>query len=293
MLLIFFLSAAIQLTQITFSVPQEKMLPIPEPNKVIAKLNGKELQAKEVEKFLWDWFGNQTLQILIGAAMMEDAAKEAGVTVEHEEIVAQVEQQIGHLRARVPPGKTLEDQLRLQGTSYTRYYMQARADLLGRKIVLKNFNPEDLRQLSQILIRPKGNEAKDKEEAKLRAQQAYNQIKGGESWQNAVMSFTDDPTTKANGGRLGWVSISELPEEARAPIKQLEQGEICGPFDTPYGFVIFRVDAIGPPTGNELEVAKNRFLSRRLMQLYREINEKAKVENFLLPSGDKSDKGKS
>lgn len=288
----FFLSAAIQITQITFSIPQGKMLPIPEPEKTIAKVNGKEIRAKEVEKFLWDWFGNQTLQILIGAAMMEEAAKEAGVTVEHEEVVAQVEQQIGHLRARVPPGKTLEDQLRLQGTSYTRYYIQARTELLGRKIVLKSFNPDDLRQLSQILIRPKGKEDKDKEEAKLRAQQAYNQIKGGESWQNAVMTFTDDPTTKANAGRLGWVSIAELPEEAREQVRQLKQGEICGPFDTQYGFVIFRIDAIGPPTGSELEVAKNRFISRRLMQLYREINEKAKVENFLLPSGEKSDKGK-
>lgn len=264
--------------------PKDKLLEVPGSEKIIAKINGKDLRASEVNQMLWDWFGNQTMQIMIGSTMVEDAAKKVGVTVAHEEVIAAVETQVAGFRSSLPEGRSFEDHLRLHGLSYTKIYLQTRTDLLAKKIALKDFKPEEVRQLSHILILFKGSTEKDKEDARIKAMQAYNTFMGGETWDNVVTTYSEDISTKQNAGRLGYVAMIELPENARDTVLNLDNWQITQPIEADFGYVIFRMDKKNPPTGNEIEAAKTAFLSRRMRIIYNEINDNSKVETFLLPT---------
>lgn len=268
---------------VSIQLPNDKVLANPKPDAIVGTVNGKNITAEDVQKLLWDWNAFQVTQEIIGAAIVEDAAKAEGISVAHEEVVARLEGEIGQMRSTIRPGWTFEDELRAQNASYSRLYLRTRTQLLSEKVVLKEFRPQNVRLINQIIVRPKDELEASRLAAKERADKVTEALKKGDTWSSVVQRFSDDESTKMVDGRVGWIPISELPLDARESAKKLKEGEWTGPISLAGGFVFFRLEKMGPPPANEFEASKTAYLSRNLRTFYQSVQEKAVFENKIVP----------
>ncbi|PIU00574.1 MAG: hypothetical protein COT74_04285 [Bdellovibrionales bacterium CG10_big_fil_rev_8_21_14_0_10_45_34] len=110
-------------------------------------------------------------------------------------------------------------------------------------------NPEV--NLSHIVINfPPNPNAKQKAEAKTRANKIYADVEGGlkgvgklndrmKKFEQFAKNFSDDATSKALGGNMGWQSaLTFLLPEYYETAKKLDSGEISKLIETPFGFEI-------------------------------------------------------
>ena len=70
------------------------------------------------------------------------------------------------------------------------------------------------------------------------ARQIIAGMEGGKNTFDYYARNFSDSTTKVNGGDLGWVKLSTLPDTLAAAVQQMQVGQIGGPIDSPGGFSI-------------------------------------------------------
>ncbi len=66
-----------------------------------------------------------------------------------------------------------------------------------------------------------------------------------QSFEEAVMKYSDDNTKKGNMGNLGWIEVSQLNERGQPFLKaakELKKNEISEPFEGDFGFHIIRLN---------------------------------------------------
>ena len=68
--------------------------------------------------------------------------------------------------------------------------------------------------------------------------QLLQQIEQGKTNFDAAARKFSESSTAGNGGDLGWVKLSTLPDTMAAAAQQMQVGQIAGPIDTPGGFSI-------------------------------------------------------
>ncbi len=95
--------------------------------------------------------------------------------------------------------------------------------------------------LREILIA--APQASDDPAPKAKADALYEKLKGGESFEKAV---ADESTaaSKANGGLIGPINLSELAPALRKIIEPLKPGEITPVVHTQAGYEIFKVETL-------------------------------------------------
>lgn len=64
---------------------------------------------------------------------------------------------------------------------------------------------------------------------------------GDTTFEDAAAISSQDTATSGNGGKLGWVTDGELPDEINAVIFDMSEGEISQPIQTPFGWHIVQV----------------------------------------------------
>jgi parvulin-like peptidyl-prolyl isomerase len=66
----------------------------------------------------------------------------------------------------------------------------------------------------------------------------------GEDFNGLARECSDDSTTRAQGGDLGWFSLEDVQiDEFRNAADSLQIGEISMPFETQFGFHIVKMEA--------------------------------------------------
>lgn len=278
------LSLALQSLTLNGILPGAQMQRVPGADEVVATLNGKPILASEVNKVLWDWVGYPMTQQVIGMMMVEEAAKDAGVSVSDEEVRKAVDEQLTQYKANIPEGRTFEQHLRAMGIPYSQVWVQVRQSMLFERIAMKDFKPEALRKLAHIVIKPKDFSDRARQDAMNKANEIIAWAKGGETWASLVEQHSEDIATKPLNGSLGWVGPHVLPEDIMAAAASAQTGAIIGPFVTSDGIVVIKVENAGPPPENELEAAKNAYLQRAQMLLQQKLRDEYKHENKLVPA---------
>lgn len=82
---------------------------------------------------------------------------------------------------------------------------------------------------------------------KAQADAARQEIAAGESFARVARRRSDDPSTKARGGRLRKQGKLSLPKDVRGTVFDAPVGALSGPVKTDGGYYLFRVDRIRPP----------------------------------------------
>lgn len=100
---------------------------------------------------------------------------------------------------------------------------------------------QDEFEISHILIRtPEEGATEDIQKAKLKAEDAINQLKAGASFAKVSASFSDAPNA-LEGGNLGWKSGTQIPALFLDALKNLQVGESSPALRSPNGFHILKL----------------------------------------------------
>jgi peptidyl-prolyl cis-trans isomerase D len=130
----------------------------------------------------------------------------------------------------------------------------------------KSKSPDSLgqpeqRHLSQILFAV--GDAKDDAAAKAHAEAVLKRAQGGEDFAKLAKEFSQDESTAAKGGDLGWVkrqTLAPSADSALTPIAdaafKMKAGEIQGPVKTRFGYHLLKVDGIQDASIKTFEQSK-------------------------------------
>jgi peptidyl-prolyl cis-trans isomerase SurA len=99
------------------------------------------------------------------------------------------------------------------------------------------------------------------EVAKAKADALLDRLKAGESFEKAVADASEAPS-KANGGLIGPISLSDIVPELRKILEPLKTGDMTGVLRTQTGYQIYKVDTLNPAKELQWEQARDEIYGR-------------------------------
>jgi peptidyl-prolyl cis-trans isomerase C len=268
-----------------FTPPQ--LPPMPDPNTVVATVNGEPIRAGELMRATYDWYGAETVEDIILTRILEQEARKQKVSVKPEEIEARYKQQLQNAEANLPPGMSLEDFLRRNRFPPSRLYSRVRVQLLAEKLAEKRIKLDDFIEYSEIVIRIQGANPEEQEQnaptAEAKAQEAYQKIGEGLDFAEAAKQYSEDPFTKDRGGKKGWQHKRFLTPDILQQLEKLKPGQVSPPFRTLAGYTIVRLERTGSQaTGDDLQQIRQQAIMMELGEYVRELQSKAKITNTIV-----------
>ncbi len=100
-----------------------------------------------------------------------------------------------------------------------------------------------------IAIKPSKSE---EAAAKKTAEAIYKKLRSGADFAQMASNYSDDRETAQNGGYIGIVSRSDLPDSIAQKVFALQPGEISRPIKSPLGYNIFKCDN---KNGDQIELS--------------------------------------
>lgn len=247
------------------------------------------------------------LEQAIDRALIRQGAEQEGIVVTPSEIQAEVEGQFGFVRNPPTPTPTpvltdtqvlaetptptvapmtleefqnaYEGYLRtlkqVAGLSETDYKKLVEAELLQRKLeaVLRARVPTTAEQVHarHILVQ-------NEEMARL----VLNRLKAGDDFAAVAKEFSQDPSTKDQGGDLGWFPRGRMVAEFEEVAFSLPVGELSEPVKTQYGYHIIRVEERDPNRPLD-ETALEEARAQALDNWLQEQRAAAQIQRMLTP----------
>ena len=99
---------------------------------------------------------------------------------------------------------------------------------------------DEQRQARHILIQFDN----DEDAARAQAEDLLMRIRAGDSFEALAGEFSMDGGTASQGGNLGVLTESQLPEALGAAIFAMEEGDLQGPVRSEFGFHVIRLDEV-------------------------------------------------
>ena len=99
------------------------------------------------------------------------------------------------------------------------------------------------------------------EAAKAKADALHARLKAGENFEKAVADVSESPS-KANGGLIGPISLSDIVPQLRQVLEPLKAGEITEVLRTQAGYQIYKVDTLSPAKELPWEQAREEIGNR-------------------------------
>jgi parvulin-like peptidyl-prolyl isomerase len=237
-------------------------------------------------------FRKRLLDNLVDQKLVEQAAKDQGVTVTD----AEVDKQIAELKKTYASSAAFDDALKKFGTSADKLKAQIRQQLMLQKVTEKlaadqKVTPADIKA---YYLKNKGQfrENGGKRVAHIlvkdqkTAQQLLAQVQGGADFAALAKKYSIDPGSKAKGGDLGFPSTPYVKEFQAAVDQLTKPGQISAIIKTTYGFHIIKLIETRAPRQRTLEQVSDQIAqilkSQRQADAYQkfvqELRKKAKIE---------------
>ncbi|TMQ16985.1 MAG: hypothetical protein E6J91_10930 [Deltaproteobacteria bacterium] len=208
---------------------------------------------------------SQVLDEMVNEEVIVQAAEAAKIDVESTEVQAALDE--------IKQQNNLDDTglaaaLSAQGFTLANYKQELRRQLLRLRAVNQLVAPkvsvteEDVRarydqmarrteqiqavKLSHMLFKlPEHATEQQISEAKDKASKAINRVKNGEEFGKVATAESEDDTTKATGGELGWFQRGSMANPDWEPVVfSMDKGDVRGPVSGPQGFHVFQVTEI-------------------------------------------------
>jgi peptidyl-prolyl cis-trans isomerase SurA len=97
-------------------------------------------------------------------------------------------------------------------------------------------------QTAHILIAiPADGDEQQKNDASIRANELYDRIMGGESYEEIAREYSDDKGSGMRGGVLPWFGVFRMLPEFIEPLYGMEKGSVSKPVLTSYGYHIIKL----------------------------------------------------
>jgi parvulin-like peptidyl-prolyl isomerase len=271
--------------------PQYSPAPLPAGDTVVATVNGEPIRASELIQVSYDWFAATAIEELIVHRVIEQEARAQGVSVSVEEVEARYKQRLQSAEAQLPPGMSLDDFLKRNQVPPSRLFAQMRTLVLAEKLVERQVNLDDFVEYSQIVIRIQGNTPEQQEEntpaAEAKAQEAYQKIKEGLDFAEAVKEYSEDPFSKDRGGKMNWQNMNFIVPDLRQKLQAMQPGEISEPFKMMGSYMIIRKERTGSQASpEEQQELREQAVRLQLGEYVRQLQAKAKITNTIVQPFD-------
>ena len=208
---------------------------------------------------------SQTLDQMVNEELIVQAAEAAKVEVESSEVQAAIDsiKQQNNLDEAA-----LTQALAAQGYTLQAYKQELRRQLLRLRAENQLVAPkvtvsdDDVRarydqmarrteqvqavKLSHMLFKTAEHPTEQQiEAAKAKAVAAMDKVKGGEEFAKVAATESDDDSTKATGGELGWFQRGSMATPEWEPVVfAMDKGDVRGPVAGPQGFHVFTVTEV-------------------------------------------------
>lgn len=235
----------------------------------------------------------QTLQALIGRALLVAEAKRRKIPVSNQEVDAA----IGEIRDRFPDEVAFRRALQQNGLTERTLREEVQHDLLLQGLqrqVLRDVpvsEEEIARAYEQvrarhILIRPQGEGEAGWEKAKAEAEKLADRLKKGADFAALAREHSKDPGSAQQGGDLGFIRRGMMVGPFEEAAFSLKPGEVSAPVRTEFGYHIIQVTERREARGEEFERAKEEIRTAlqqekgqdRWADFVRELRSRARVE---------------
>jgi foldase protein PrsA len=271
--------------------PQYRPAPLPAPDTVVATVNGEPIRAGELIQSSYEWFAATAIEELILERVIEQEARKQGVSVSNAEVEARYKQQLQNAEAQVPPGMSLDDFLKRNQFPPSRLFARIRSQMLVEKLVERQVNLDDFVEYSQIVIRIQGNTPEQQEEntptAEAKAQEAYQKIREGLDFAEAVKEYSEDPFSKDRGGKMNWQNLNFIVPDLRQKLQAMQPGEISEPFKMMGSIVIIRKERTGAQASpEEQQELREQAVRLQIGEYVRQLQSKAKITNTIVQPFD-------
>ena len=215
----------------------------------------------------------QVLGFLISANWVIGEAKDQGIKVTD----AEVEKKFKELKQQqFPKEADFQKFLASTGQSVSDLLLRVKLNLLSQKIQQKiakkgtpttaqiekyynenkqRFGQPEKRDLELILTK-----------TQAQAEAAKKEIESGKSFESAAKKYSIDPASKANGGKLPGVVKGQEQKALDAAIFAAKPNTLTGPVKTPFGYYIFEVTAVHPPSQQTLAQVKESIKQQLMAQ---------------------------
>ncbi|MCL6535138.1 MAG: peptidylprolyl isomerase [Armatimonadetes bacterium] len=270
---------------------QYRPKPLPAGDTVVATVNGEPIRASELIQASYEWFAATAIEELILERVIEQEARAQRVTVSNAEVEARYKQQLQNAESQVPPGMSLDDFLKRNQFPPSRLFARIRSQLLVEKLVERQVNLDDFVEYSQLVIRIQGNTPEQQEEntpaAEAKAQEAYQKIKEGLDFAEAVKEYSEDPFSKDRGGKMNWQNLNFIVPDLRQKLQAMQPGEISEPFKMMGSIVIIRKERTGSQASpEEQQELREQAVRLQIGEYVRQLQAKAKITNTIVQPFD-------
>jgi parvulin-like peptidyl-prolyl isomerase len=276
------LALASLLPQFKSDVPAKYLVPAPKSTDVVAKVDGVEIRASEVEGLLWEWRAQEVAADLISYQVIKNAAVKEGVTATEAEVQKALDDQLAQFTPAVLQGKTLDQYLIENGFTRSRLWLRLRTEVLLNKIAAKDFKSDEYVKISTIVVRPVSTSTQALTDAAKKADLFYDMLTTKkESWEKVLNMSTTDPRTQESKGLVGWRRIDAFPALVQEEFKTLKSGGITKPTTTANGIQIFRIELLGKNAkAQDLSDAEAVHVGSNKATVANRIRSEAKIERF-------------
>ena len=259
---------------------------------IVAKVNGEAITKEELYQEMLSTGGKQLLDRLINQKLIEQAAKEKGVTVTDE----QVDEGLNEMKEQFGGESSFQFYLAQFGMTEDVFRQDIRNQLLVEAIL----GPEI--EITEDELKTYFEENKDlfdeKEQVRARhilveteeqAKEVLAKLEQGESFEALAEQYSTDEGTKSNGGDLGYFERGVMVAEFEEAAFSLKPGETSQPVKTQYGYHIIKVEdhkeakpAVYEEKKEEIEsTLRQQKVSEKMETWLQELREQADVANYL------------
>jgi peptidyl-prolyl cis-trans isomerase SurA len=206
----------------------------------------------------------QVLDEMVNEQLIVEAAEQSKIEVDSSEVQAALDE-IKQQNNLDDAG--LQQALVQQGYSLQNYKADLRRQLLRFRAVNTIVSPkvnvteEDIRarydqmqrrseqisavRISDILIKlPDHPTEQQIADAKTKATGALDRVKGGEDFAAVAKDVSDDDSTKASGGELGWFERGSVNPDWEGIVFAMDKDEVRGPVSGPQGLYVLKVTEV-------------------------------------------------
>lgn len=238
-------------------------------------------------------FKQRLLDNLVNQKLIEQAAKDKGISITDAEIEKQIEQ----LKSGFKDDEQFQSALKSANMTLDALRQQIRDQLLTQKLIeslakdtkisedeMKKYFDTNKEQFAQAAAK-KASHILFKPEDKKTGETVLAQVKDGGDFAALAKKYSVDTATAANGGDLGWPTTPYVPEFESA-LAKLKKGETSDLVQTPYGWHIIRVTDTRTASQKKYEDVKDQIeqilIQQRRADAYQkfldELRKKAKIE---------------
>lgn len=259
---------------------------------IVAEVNGEVITKDEFYQELLKAGGKQLLDRLIEQKLIQQAAKEKGVTVSDQ----QVQEKLDEMKEQF--GGEASFQLYMAQFGITEDLLKQ--DIRNQLLVEGILGPEIEISEEEMKSYFEENKAMFDEPEQVRArhilveteekaQEVLAKLERGESFESLARQYSTDEGTKDNGGDLGYFGRGVMVAEFEEAAFSLKPGETSRPVKTQYGYHIIKVEDYKEARPAEFEEKKEEIeealrqekVASKMEEWLNELKEKANVTNYL------------